>query len=361
MDRGGPDVTTTLHKGGDATSFLESVGPFVKPSELQDTLAIFAEHQMLLPPQKGSSDQKKSKRTSQRSRFLKRIGTMGFVKAIEALFKTVTRQARSFVSRKRPSHGNEEFYQVYTEEAVSPLELSVRTKLQGLCATSNPIRKYNLEMSFQCAEFFGRVCPLPRISAQMLCEINRQDTSSAFFAEVIELWQSEFSGPSEVPLPKFVDFVKKGIFRVFVLTQSDLPHGHQLSAFVVTSNYGQNDGEHIEYLAVSPVLRGKGVGQVLCRSIVNLLTNESRRSQMPKKFVSLECEPFLVPFYSRFGWKLADIEPARYQMEVKGKTEMRPYHFMTLPLREMNATTQLKISSKRFMERFRAFLQAGAA
>eukprot|EP01101_Sappina_pedata_P006998 TRINITY_DN3606_c0_g1_i1.p1 TRINITY_DN3606_c0_g1~~TRINITY_DN3606_c0_g1_i1.p1 ORF type:complete len:318 (+),score=69.42 TRINITY_DN3606_c0_g1_i1:422-1375(+) len=317
---------------------------------------------MLFSPQKDSSDQKKSKKASRKSRFLKRIGTMRLMRALGALLKTVTRQARNFVSRKKQSCPNEAHY-YQTEEAMSPLELLVGATLQGkpLCATPDPIRKYGFEVGLQCAEFLGRVCPLPRISAQGLCEINRQGTSSAFFAEVIELWQSEFSGPSEVPLPKFVDFVQKGIFRVFVLTQSDLPHGHQLSAFVVTSNYGQNEGEHIEYLAVNPVLRGKGVGQVLCRSIINLLTNESRRSQTPKKFISLECEPFLVPFYSKFGWKLADIEPARYKMEVKGKTEMHPYHFMTLPLRETNATTQLNISSKRFLEQFRAFLQNGAA
>jgi len=207
-----------------------------------------------------------------------------------------------------------------------------------------------------------RLIPFQKIINQpkstKLLEINKKNINSQTFWEVVELWQNEFSGPSEVPLSNFLDFVKKGIYRVFILIQSDLPKGKTVSGFAIISNYGQHIVEHLEYVAINPICRGKGLGSTLCNLVIGFLRNEANKSDLAPKFASLECESSLIPFYSKIGWSKTDIEPANYIIEKDGLIQSIDYVFMTIPIESNDEMTNRILSNKEYLTSCRNFLQS---
>jgi len=177
------------------------------------------------------------------------------------------------------------------------------------------------------------------------------------FREVVSLWQDEFKGPAEVSLSSFVNLVKAGVYRVFVLPLgAGGGGGGSLAGMFVTSNYGQNIVEHVEYLAVSQACRGKGVGSILCQLLVHVLSS----AKTVPKLASLECEEKLIPFYSRLGWHhIRELEPSSYLLEKDGEVQFVKYHFMTLPIAPSEQHRPLP-RDKEFLESCRRFLQSNA-
>jgi len=151
------------------------------------------------------------------------------------------------------------------------------------------------------------------------------------FQEVLDLYAQEFQGPSEPSIPKLIDLVEKGEFRVLIMTAPDLPQGKHVSAFAMLTAYGVGS-YHLEYLAVSSNCRGKGVGSLVCKSLVRFLELEGKSKAKPPKFLSLECEPRLLPFYSRLGWQNVQLEPTLWKVSNPSGIREKPFHFLAIPL-----------------------------
>jgi len=227
-----------------------------------------------------------------------------------------------------------EFYLRHTSESKHEFE-----KLKNAKETSLPSAHFNLK-------------------ALDLFEIDPCKDSPTL-QEVAELWQNEFKGPSEIPLSKFMNFILTGVYRVFVLTQSDLPQGKRISGFAVSSNYGQSYVEHLEYLAVSPSCRGRGLGSVLCQRFLQCLKTPGSKGP---RFTTLECEASLIPFYSKLGWTESELEPTTYVMEKTQGQEAKPvkFYFMTQPLigsdKHPTTTTSSSSNGNKDLERSSRFL-----
>jgi len=123
---------------------------------------------------------------------------------------------------------------------------------------------------------------------------------SRTYQEIIQLWSSNFGGPDEPSIDRMKELIRTGVFRVLFLTQSDLSKGN-VAAIVILAQYGIKSLIHLEYLAVNRSCRGKGIGTTFCNLLIRFCRKGAFLSD-PPKFLSLECEASLIPFYSRNGW-----------------------------------------------------------
>jgi len=172
-------------------------------------------------------------------------------------------------------------------------------------------------------------------------------TSSRDFQEVLDLYAKEFSGPSEPSIPKVIELVQQGIFRVLIMTQPDLPNGKHVSAFAMISSNEKGSYLHLEYFAVNSGCRGKGVGSWICKSLVRFLAKEARSKVKSPKFLSLECEERLISFYSRMGWEDVQLPPLVSKVSsASGVVEEKPFHFLAHPLGDSTQTSTSSLFSK---------------
>jgi len=167
-------------------------------------------------------------------------------------------------------------------------------------------------------------------------------TNSRDFQEVLDLYAKEFSGPSEPSIPKVIELVQQGIFRVLIMTQPDLPNGKHVSAFAMISSYEKGSYLHLEYFAVNGGCRGKGVGSWICKSLVRFLEKDVHSKVKAPKFLSLECEERLTSFYSRMGWLDVQLPPLVSKVSsASGGVEEKPFHFLAHPLGDSLSTSSL--------------------
>lgn len=189
------------------------------------------------------------------------------------------------------------------------------------------------------------------LKAPQLFELDPYDEDSSLLDEVVDRWKEEFQGPSEISVQNFVELIQRGVFRVLVLTQADLPQGSHVAGFAVISSYGQRAVFHLDYLVVSPLARGKGLGSSMCRLLISFLKDEARKNFKGPKFLSLECDASLIPFYTRFGWIDTKLEPRVYHIEKKGVTRSVEYFYMMIQLTEKDS----RIFNREFLSFCRAF------
>jgi len=173
-------------------------------------------------------------------------------------------------------------------------------------------------------------------------------SNSKDFQEVLDLYAKEFSGPSEPSIPKLIELVQQGIFRVLIMTQPDLPNGKHVSAFAMISSY-EDSYLHLEYFAVNRGCRGKGVGSWICNSLVRFVEKEVRSKVKSPKFLSLECEERLTSFYSRMGWQDVQLPPLVSKVSsAAGGVEEKPFHFLAHPLGDSQSSTSSLFSKINF-------------
>jgi len=180
---------------------------------------------------------------------------------------------------------------------------------------------------------------------------------SKAFQEVLQLWSANFGGPVEPTISKLKELVRTGVYRVLILTQSDLSVGN-VAAFAILSDYGHSSVVHLEYLAVTKVSRGKGLGTNFCQMLVRFFEKEEETKLIPHKVLSLECDSSLIPFYSRIGWVDTEIEPKLWLTEMKGELAHHPYYFLGIPID--GAKNYNPIFNKEYMRSCRDFLNLAA-
>jgi len=149
--------------------------------------------------------------------------------------------------------------------------------------------------------------------------------------QVADLFEENFRGPVEPSRNQIIEFVKRGVYRLFVLKKDDLPSGKSVAGMVLTSTYGQKFGEHVEYLAVSNECQGKGLGSLLIKSLVaQLRRNNLIGSTSTKKphLLTLECTKQLVNFYKRSDFELSSLPPFLWNVEHDGVVSPVEYFFM---------------------------------
>jgi len=147
--------------------------------------------------------------------------------------------------------------------------------------------------------------------------------------------------------------LKKGAFRVFVLKKDDLP-GKRVAGMAMISNMGKERVLHIEYLAISDLCQGKGMGGLMLKNLVGCLQRETKTANRGPKMLTLECEDRLIPFYSKFDFQNSEIEPMTMEAEKNGKKVALRYHLMKTTLATESSTKNMH--HKKFMNGHRKLL-----
>jgi len=172
------------------------------------------------------------------------------------------------------------------------------------------------------------------------------------------MFLTNFKGPDEPNEKQFEALLRRGIFRLFVLKKDDLPDGKKCAGMAVISNYGRKSVIHIDYLAISELCQGKGLGVLLMKSLIGYLTHHGS-SPNPKLF-SLECEERLIPFYSRLGFLNAELKPMSCQTERDGKVVTLHHHLLVSPVDSENqkpfSRSSLRTYRKQLDSRIRSHL-----
>lgn len=164
------------------------------------------------------------------------------------------------------------------------------------------------------------------------------------YKETLEMYTSTFLGKDEFTSNEITVMMKLGIYRLFILYQHDLPlingQPRSVAAYMFVANYRRQKVYHIEYFAVSPSLRGKGIGSVMFHSIVNLLEIEAKRNDFTV-MLTLECEQHLLSFYSRLGMLNSQLKPNDWKVMHGGKEQVISYYYMIKPLNDTNTDSKL--------------------
>jgi len=149
--------------------------------------------------------------------------------------------------------------------------------------------------------------------------------------EALELFSQNFKDSIDPTLDEMDRLLRKGVFRIFVLKKEDLPR-KRIAGMAMSSNQGKKGVLHIEYLAISDLCQGKGLGGLMLKNLVGCLQRESRSLNRGPKLLTLECEDRLIPFYSKFDFQNSQLEPITCKSEKNGKTVSLRYHLMSTPL-----------------------------
>jgi len=160
-----------------------------------------------------------------------------------------------------------------------------------------------------------------------------------------DLFEENFRGPVEPTRRQVVELIKRKVYRLFVLKKDDLPSGKSVAAMVITSTYGQNMGQHIEYLAVSNECQGKGLGSLLVKSLSAQLSRNNVQRGLSKKnphLLTLECTKNLVSFYKRANFELSPLPPNIWNVEHDGVVSPIEYFFMGVSIDPKYGTSDLQ-------------------
>jgi len=149
--------------------------------------------------------------------------------------------------------------------------------------------------------------------------------------EALELFSQNFNDTYDPTLEEMNILLKKGVFRIFVLKKHDLP-GKRVAGMAMVTNQGKEGVLHIEYLAISDLCQGKGMGGLMLKNLVGCLKRESKSLNRGPKLLTLECEDRLIPFYSKFDFQNCELEPVTMEGEKNGKKVSLRYHLMSTPL-----------------------------
>eukprot|EP00013_Stygamoeba_regulata_P019428 CAMPEP_0177650218 /NCGR_PEP_ID=MMETSP0447-20121125/11819_1 /TAXON_ID=0 /ORGANISM="Stygamoeba regulata, Strain BSH-02190019" /LENGTH=246 /DNA_ID=CAMNT_0019153061 /DNA_START=433 /DNA_END=1173 /DNA_ORIENTATION=- len=179
------------------------------------------------------------------------------------------------------------------------------------------------------------LAPLPRavFPSVYLRELYDYQTSSPVYKEVISLMTGDFPGDDEASPEEVKYMLSTKIYRIFVLTKSDLPTGQQVAGIICLMYYpfeGRTE-VHLEYITVSKLCRSSGAGSLMLQLLTKTLRNEAAEEESPSlEYLTLECEERLVTFYNkRIAAHDAGIPPAFH----KSHSDMPdPFQFMFLPL-----------------------------
>jgi GNAT superfamily N-acetyltransferase len=168
----------------------------------------------------------------------------------------------------------------------------------------------------------------------------------------LELFTQNFKDTYDPTLDQMDRMLKKGAFRVFVLKKEDLP-GKRIAGMAMVSNMGKKGVLHIEYLAISDLCQGKGLGGLMLKNLVGCLQRETQSLNRGPKMLTLECEDRLIPFYSKFDFQNSVLEPVTFESEKNGKKVSLRYHLMNTPL---SSESTKNMHHKKFMNGHRKLL-----
>jgi len=170
--------------------------------------------------------------------------------------------------------------------------------------------------------------------------------------EALELFSQNFKDSYDPTLDEMDRLLKKGAFRVFVLKKADLP-GKRIAGMAMITNAGKERVLHIEYLAISDLCQGKGMGGLMLKNLVGCLQKETHSLNRGPKMLTLECEDRLIPFYSKFDFQNSELEPVTMESEKNGKKVSLRYHLMNTPL---SSEPTKNLHHKKFMNGHRKIL-----
>jgi len=181
------------------------------------------------------------------------------------------------------------------------------------------------------------------------------EPDSEVLEEVLELYDLNFRGPVEPTKSQMLRLIRRGIFRVFILKKDDLPVGKKVAGMVLTATWNQRFGIHIEYLAISKLFQGKGLGSILIKAFVDLTKKQVLKSTSGLRLLTLECQQNLLSFYHRFEFQVSSIDPTIWEVEHDGIVTMTEYYVMGIAI---NPERYLRaLYDKSLMEKYRTHIK----
>jgi len=109
-----------------------------------------------------------------------------------------------------------------------------------------------------------------------------------------------------------------------------------VAGVAVTATWGQTSAVHLEYVAITDVCQGKGLGTVLMKSLISRYQFEVTHLDKPPKMLTLECETKLINFYSRLGFKISSAKPNVWALNENGKVLSHEYYLMGVQLTDID-------------------------
>jgi len=188
---------------------------------------------------------------------------------------------------------------------------------------------------------------LPKIQ---LFEIDPSSTCSEL-NDSVDMITNIFQGPGEPDKNQVLKLIRKRFFRLFVLKKDDLPKGKSIAGLIVISSFGFKNVVHLEYTIIDDIFQGKGLGLLIMQSLISFLKAETKSLDNYPKFLTLECEEKLMPFYSRTTCEDSELSPLPCHAEKFGKKLIILYRWMEAQLSE-----ERYFMSRSIMERYREHL-----
>jgi len=171
---------------------------------------------------------------------------------------------------------------------------------------------------------------LPKVQ---LFEIDPSSTCPELI-ECVEMITNLFQGPGEPDQKQILTLIRKRLFRVFVLKKYDLPKDKSIAGLVVISSFGFKNVVHLEYTIINEVYQGKGLGTIIMQSLISLLKAESQSLDNHPKYLTLECEERIMPFYAKTSFQDSELSPLPCHAEKTGKKVIIMYRWMEAQLTE---------------------------
>jgi GNAT superfamily N-acetyltransferase len=184
---------------------------------------------------------------------------------------------------------------------------------------------------------------LPKVQ---LFEIDPSSTCPELF-ECVDIITTLFQGPGEPDKKQLFALIRKRFFRVFVMKKHDLPQGKSVAGLVVISSFGFKKVVHLEYTIISEIYQGKGFGSIIMQSLVSLLKAEAKCLDHPK-YLTLECEEKLMPFYAKTSFQDSQLSPLPCHSQKDGKKLIIMYRWM-----ETQLTEEMYFIERKLMEEYR--------
>jgi ribosomal protein S18 acetylase RimI-like enzyme len=123
------------------------------------------------------------------------------------------------------------------------------------------------------------------------CAFTRvEQYSSRPFHEAMRIYRSEFSADSRLSVTRIRHLLSTGSYRLFVAQDAG-----RVLALALVWVCAQPAFVHLDYLAVGPQWKGRGIGTALYRWLIAHIKDLSPRAQL----LTLEVDDALIDFYRR--------------------------------------------------------------
>ena len=136
-----------------------------------------------------------------------------------------------------------------------------------------------------------------------ICQLN--SSANPILPNILQLYEQTFNSTIKIPQYELINYIDNGIYT----TNYILDNHNNLCGYCFHMNIPSINAVQIEYIAIDPNYRNKGLCKMLFNYVYDFYCNH--------KILTLECEKHLIEFYGKLGCILI---PLPYK--VKCDTEM---------------------------------------